>query len=138
MYEQRANLADHKPATQSSTLFGADAARAVDGNTDGNFSDNSVTHTDLDAPSWWQVDLGTTTSIGTVMLYNRTDCCASRLSDFDILVSNDGSNWQTAYSFFGTAPNPARISINVMGRFVRVRLRGTDYLSLAEVQIFAP
>lgn len=40
-----ANLALNKPTTQSSTDFGAEASRAVDGNTDGNWNGASVTHT---------------------------------------------------------------------------------------------
>jgi hypothetical protein len=138
VYEEAVNLAEHRPSTQSSTDFGGDAARAVDGNTDGNFFDNSVTHTSLEAQPWWQVDLGMVTNIGKVILYNRTDCCASRLSNFDILTSNDGSDWQLALNVPGTASNPAVISMSSTGRFVRVRLRGTDYLSLAEVRVFVP
>src|SRR3954452_15332870 len=52
------NYALGKPATQSSTGWGGAASRAVDGNTDGNFFDNSVTHTLLEANAWWEVDLG--------------------------------------------------------------------------------
>src|SRR5262249_30429558 len=55
------NLAQGKAASQSSTLPGYSTAgpgSAVDGNTDGNFSNGSVTHTNLDANAWWQVDLG--------------------------------------------------------------------------------
>src|SRR5262249_16285581 len=55
------NLARGKPATQSSTYPGypsAAASSAVDGNTDGNFFDGSVTSTNLDSNAWWQVDLG--------------------------------------------------------------------------------
>ena len=47
------NLALGKPAAQSSTLTGwgsaVGASKAVDGNTDGNFSDGSVAHTNFDA-----------------------------------------------------------------------------------------
>ena len=39
------NLAQGRPATQSSTLYGGVAGRAVDGNTDGHYSDSSTTHT---------------------------------------------------------------------------------------------
>lgn len=44
-------------ASQSTTAFGGDAARAIDGNTNGNWAGNSVTHTDpLDVVPFWQVD----------------------------------------------------------------------------------
>jgi len=129
------NLAAGKPATQSNTGWGGDASRAVDGNADGNFWDSSVTHTTFDVHAWWQVDLGAVTDIGSVVLYNRTDCCGERLADFDIFLSNDGSNWWTAASFNGPAPARTALAIRSWGRFVRVQLRGTNYLSLAEVQV---
>jgi NedA-like, galactose-binding domain len=131
------NLAAGKPAGQSSTLQGALAARAVDGNTDGNWNNNSVTHTNFEAQAWWQVDLGVSTHIGQVVLFNRSDCCSERLADFDVLVSDDGATWSTVSSFIGQAPGQVAFTTNVSGRFVRVQLRGANYLSLAEVQIFA-
>lgn len=39
------NLATRAMATQSSTMYGADAERAIDGNTDGRWSFGSVSHT---------------------------------------------------------------------------------------------
>ncbi len=132
------NLAAFKPTTQSSTLAGADARRAVDTKSDGNWYNNSVTHTDFQAKPWWQVDLGEVTSIGQVVLYNRTDCCNDRLADFDVQLSNDGSTWTTAASFAGIAPVRTALAVRGSARFVRVQLRGTNYLSLAEVQVFAP
>jgi hypothetical protein len=60
-------------ATQSSTTdWGngpAVASRAIDGDTDGNFWDGSVTHS-ADEQAWWQVDLGQTYDI-----YNITRQC---------------------------------------------------------------
>ena len=41
------NIALGKRVTQSSTAFGGDARRAVDGKLDGNYGHNSVTHTDF-------------------------------------------------------------------------------------------
>lgn len=132
------NLAAGRTTRQSSSQFGGDPGRAVDGNIDGNWYDNSVTHTGRDAQAWWQVDLGTSKALGEVVVFNRTDCCTDRLSNFDILLSNDGSSWESAANYPGAAP--ARTSLTVTGtaRYVRVRLRGTNYLSLAEVQVFAP
>jgi hypothetical protein len=132
------NLAAGMITTQSSTLNGGDASRAFDGNTNGNWNANSVTHTGFDAQAWWQVDLGTVTDIGKVVLYNRTDCCSDRLSNFDVLVSNNGSSWQPVATYTDAAPAQIAFSLDVSGRFVRVQLRGTNYLSLAEVQVFPP
>src|SRR5205085_12401854 len=146
------NLALAKFATQSSTLAGVGpttvASSAVDGNTDGNFSHGSVTHTGLDANAWWQVDLGAVASISSVVIWNRTDCCWDRLSDYWVFDSNTpfsatdtpatlqvrAGTWNNHQTSF---PNPSTtIAPNVQGRYVRVQLNGTNYLSLAEVQVF--
>ena len=45
-------------ATQSTTDFGGVASRANDGNTDGNYANQSVTHTlNNDSEAWWQLEL---------------------------------------------------------------------------------
>src|SRR5690606_29953145 len=102
VFETR-NLAYGKPATQSSTVLGGDPSRAVDGNTDGNWSSNSVTHTADGLSEWWMVDLEAAVNIGYVVLFNRTDCCAERLHDFVVRVSSDGVNWH-AVPFTGSVP----------------------------------
>ncbi len=143
------NLAQGKTATESSVAFGATADRAVDGNTDGSWSNNSVTHTNFDANAWWNVDLGASGTINTISIWNRMDCCSSRLGDYWVFVSdtpfNPSDTPATLQSRAGTwsshqtsAPNPStNISVGgAKGRYVRVQLSGTDYLSLAEVQVF--
>ncbi|HEV3198048.1 MAG TPA: discoidin domain-containing protein [Bryobacteraceae bacterium] len=147
------DLALGKFATQSSTFPGyatAGAASAVDGNTDGNFSDGSVTATNLDANPWWQVDLGASSPISSIVIWNRTDCCASRLSDYWVFVSDTPflptdtpGTLQfrpgTFSSHQTTAPNPSTtIAASTQGRYVRVQLTFANYLSLAEVQVFGP
>jgi hypothetical protein len=121
-------------ATQSSTAFAGTANLAIDGNTNGNFGGNSVTHTDWEFMPWWQADLGAVTVVSAVDVYNRSDCCAERLSNFNVLVSQDGFSWQL-FHFPGQAGVPSTIAINRNARFVRIQLTGTNYLSLAEVKI---
>jgi hypothetical protein len=82
------DLALGKPATQSSEAFGGSASRAVDGDTNGMFNNNSVTHTDLNAHPWWQTDLGTSSPISSINVWNRTDCCSNRLDNSWVFVSN--------------------------------------------------
>ena len=70
------NLAQGKPATQSSTLpdyATTGPAGAVDGTTDGNFFHGSVTHTNLETNAWWQVDLGASATVNSITIWNRTD-----------------------------------------------------------------
>ncbi|APR74793.1 Endo-1,4-beta-xylanase [Minicystis rosea] len=134
------NLALYKPTSQSSTYTGSPAssavsALAVDGNADGNFQAGSVTHTNSEAQAWWQVDLERVQPIGNVVIYNRTDCCSERLTNFNLLVSDDGASWQT-YPNSDPAPAQITMAVNRTARYVRVQLVGTNVLSLAEVQVF--
>jgi hypothetical protein len=148
-----ANLAVGKAATQSSTLPGyatAGAGSAVDGSTDGSFGDGSVTATNLDANAWWQVDLGASTAIGSITIWNRVDCCGTRLSDYWVFVSDTpfgaadtpgtlqirAGTWSSHQTL---PPNPSTtIAAGTQGRYVRVQLSAAGYLSLAEVQVFGP
>ena len=146
------NLAQGKIATQSSTLPGypgAIAASAVDGNTGGNFMNGSVTATNYENNPWWQVDLGASASIGSLVVWNRTDCCASRLGDYWVFVSDTpflATDTPATLQFrpgtfslrITTAPAPsATLPAVAQGRYLRIQLTGADYLSLAEVQVFA-
>jgi hypothetical protein len=145
------NLAVGKTATQSSTLSGyatTGAASAVDGSTDGLFFDGSVTHTNADANAWWQVDLGASAAVSSIVIWNRTDCCGTRLGDYWVFVSDTPflpgdtpaillNRAGTFGSHQTTAPNPfTTIAAGAQGRYVRVQLTGTNNLSLAEVQVF--
>jgi hypothetical protein len=147
------NLAAGRNAAQSSTYTGFPASLAVDGNTDGNASDGSVTITGSGSENnpWWQVDLGSSVALSSIVIWNRTDCCGARLSDYWIFASDTPfqtsdtpaalqaragtwSNHQTV------SPNPSA-TINTtggQGRYVRIQLSGANYLSLAEVQIYGP
>jgi len=129
-------------ASESSVAFDADAGRAVDGNTDGAFWDGSVTHTNWEE-GWWQVDLGFLAPIGKVQLWNRSDCCSERLNDFWIRFSYDGVEWDRYSSPIHVTSQvsfPSEYSVSgVYARYVRIQfLDHSDYLSLAEVKVFAP
>jgi hypothetical protein len=94
------NVAERKPATQSSLFSTGYAAKAVDGNINGDFKDGggSVTHTmDTEASSkqglhqtnaWWEVDLGTSVPIDSIEIWNRTDGSSGRLRDYWVFVSD--------------------------------------------------
>src|SRR6185369_15513812 len=101
----------------------------------------SVTATNLETSPWWQVDLGASASIGSVVIWNRTDCCGSRLGDYWVFLSDTpflaGDTPATlqnrAGTFarrFTTAPNPStNITVGAQGRYLRIQLNGADYLS---------
>ena len=135
------NVAQGKSASQSSTYAPAVASRAVDGNTDGVWSGGSVSRTNTDTNAWWKVDLGASFTIDEIVLWGRTGCCALAnytvyVSDSDINPSNPTANGATSYAQTAN-PNPSlTIPVNRSGRYVMVRLNGTDILSMAEVQVF--
>jgi YVTN family beta-propeller protein len=146
------NIAQGRSATQSSTDFGGDPGRAVDGNTDGTYGNNSVTHSGgFAAQDWWQVDLGRKARIDLVRLWNRTDCCSDRLGSFMVFVADSDMTGRTldqlkadtavtARSVGTSSPSSVTpnigIPIGIAGRYLRVQLTGTNNLSLAEVQVF--
>ena len=79
------NLARAGKASQSSTDFGGDAARGNDGNTDGVFTNNSVTHTKSDDNPWWEVDLGAEKPVERVVVWNRKEA-GERLTNWRVLA----------------------------------------------------
>jgi hypothetical protein len=135
-------------AAQSSSYSEATgASNAADGNTDGNLLKNSVAITGLDRNAWWQLDVGASVDISSIVVWNRTDCCLERLDDYWVFVSDTPfgptdvpSTLQSRPGTFGNHqtmfPNPSTsIPVNAKGRYVRVQLSGENYLSIAEVVI---
>lgn len=144
---QHSLLSVGKPALQSSTDYGGSAKLAVDGNTNGIWMINSVTHTAFEAQSWWQVDLGGINKITKVEIYNRTDCCSDRLRNFVIAISpNNMAGLTLAQLKADPSVKLEHVeSIDesgsyhfdeVNGRYVRVQLEGSNILSLAEVEVY--
>jgi hypothetical protein len=141
------NLARGKQARQSSTGYGGDARRAIDGNTNGEYGANSVSHTNSQPQDWWEVDLGAAYNIASIKIWNRADCCSERLSNFYVMVSerpfgssnvNDSLAQQGVWSSHnsGTAGRTTELKVNARGRYVRIQLGGTNWLQLAEVEVF--
>jgi hypothetical protein len=140
------NHALGKPTEQSSTAHSGVPQRAVDGTVSGRWGDGSVTHTADELQPWWQVDLTSTRAVDEILIYNRTDCCADRLSDFHVFVSDTPFGDATLddlldrgdvheFHVSGQAGRPTAVDVNVSGRYVRVQLAGSNPLSLAEVEV---
>ncbi|MBN1852799.1 MAG: discoidin domain-containing protein [Pirellulales bacterium] len=142
------NLALGQPVTQSTTAYGGVPERAVDGNTDGIWGNNSVTHTaGTEENPWWQVDLGGMSLIDGISIYNRDDCCGDRLSDIVVdILDSDGSTVLATSGLLnpGNAMyGPPILAVDlttqgVSGRFVRItRMTAVGgFLSLAEVEVY--
>lgn len=136
--DDRINLALTGTATQSSTSYSGIASLAIDGNTNGFWSGGSVTHTAEEARPWWELDLGDSYGLDEIVVWGRTDSPYNeRLSDYDVTLLDSSSNdvwssYQASYPNSSVTFNPN----GATGQYVRVQLRGSNALSLAEVQVF--
>lgn len=89
------NLARGKLPTQSSTLTGFAAGLAVDGKSE----TYTYTLAGQQLPSRWEVSLKATYLIEKIQIFNRQDCCQSRLRDILVQVLNESgsiTNFQSA------------------------------------------
>jgi RHS repeat-associated protein len=148
------NAAWNQPATQTDNLNGTTtAAKAVDGEVEGDLAEEHTSATNSHPNSWWQVDLQSVQSISSITVWGRTDCCPAMTSDFYVFVSDNAftstalsttlaqagvSNYYHA-GFAGPSDStgPSSINVNRTGRYVRVQLLGTGSLALGEVQVWS-
>jgi hypothetical protein len=97
------NIALNKKATQSSTLtdFGGNshkATLAVNGSSTTSLiqtrNAGTVTHTIPTSPNnnFWEVDLNRETSISSIKIFNRTDCCSERIIGATVYLLNNDRN----------------------------------------------
>ena len=146
------NVARGKQASQVSTSWGGVPERAVDGNTAGDYlRDNTASHTaEPSNQAWWQVDLGAQYRLAEMEIWNRSDCCTERLSNYWILLSNTPITTNSLEEALATpgvtaihqttpAARPTALTLNnVEARHVRIQLESaTDPLSLTEVVVRA-
>ena len=140
------NLALNKPATQSSLspwstfpTVEEEARGANNGAIDG----ETGVATGREASPWWQVDLGSLCVVREVRLFHRRDD-TSGLRQFSILASLDGARWSVlfrktdhaALNELGRDPHVVPLPEDSVGRFLRIRLDGTDVLCFRECQVF--
>ncbi len=88
---QDQNRATQGTASQSSTGFDGPASLAIDGNTNGQYTEaKSTTHTQITADPWWELDLKSTMPIDRLVIWNRTDPgTVERLSNFVVSVLDE-------------------------------------------------
>jgi mono/diheme cytochrome c family protein len=117
-----------------------DAVGALDGIKDGKWG----FHTELENDPWWQADLGASTAIDRVLLFNRCDHTAGRIARLTLLLSDDGKQFRQVYRHNGSAfyghpdGKPLKVLLDgTMARFVRIQLPGKNCLHLDEVEIYA-
>jgi hypothetical protein len=156
------DLARGKQVSVSSSDSGGDgrwdASFLTDGNVDsglnGRFGWSSILHASPTATEWAQIDLGSTQSIGKVVLFSRSDILEARGSgfplDFKIQASTDGSSWtdlvvETYYPGAQSGEGQIFLFVAASARYVRVvatRLGGVGSeagyrFQLADIQVYA-
>ncbi|MDF1810592.1 MAG: DUF1553 domain-containing protein [Verrucomicrobiales bacterium] len=81
------NIALQGKASQSSTGYNGPAKLAIDGNTDGDYANKSVSHTAVETNPWFEIDLGKTVSVDSIKLWNRTgQGLPERLAGYSIQI----------------------------------------------------
>ena len=128
-------------SSKTTTDAGGNSWLAVDGNTDQNYQGKSVTHAIDDESGWWRVDLeASRNKIEEIVIYGRSDCCASRLYNLKVEVLDESGAVVTT-RMGPSASVPAGVIFHfdlsaedVVGKSVRVTSDDTRPLSLAEVE----
>ena len=73
---------------QTDTRFGGHPGRAIDGITNGIWNRGSVIHTSHGGTRYWVLEFRKLTSIKEVRVYNRTDCCKTRLQGCTLVLQD--------------------------------------------------
>lgn len=106
VFSGKENIAASGEASQSSTDQNGPANLAIDGNTEGNFQQKSVTHTRNSENPWWELDLKATQEITRIVVWNRTDDgTQKRLANARLVILDDKHEpvWEREIK---DAPNP--------------------------------
>ncbi|MEM9465181.1 MAG: discoidin domain-containing protein [Actinomycetota bacterium] len=138
-------------ATSSGVWNNDDAAfgpgNAIDGERLGWYSAYPIVHTLNESQSWWEVDLGASTTLAGVNLYNRTDGNSDRLDDVELLIGDapfgdvDLTTARAAATYSVVIPSTSELSQislpDVTGQHVRLQIPGNGILNFAELDVFA-
>lgn len=123
------------------------ANRAVDGNIRNGSDIGWLAHTLDERDPFVEIDLGSVRNIGTVTVFNRTDCCSDRSSLMGVIVSDtpfdgDATIEEAAFTpgatyVYDTAqtPNEWTVTFNRTARYVRVQRNCDCILNLREIEV---
>jgi hypothetical protein len=148
---------DKRVVAQSSvsrTIPAATADKAVDGNVDGNLAHGFGIATEPSATGaptpWWQIDLGAIKDVRAINLWNRTDCCQEKLTDFFVIgrvktpfaatdtvakLATAPDTYVWAIPKFSVGSSMISLPLNVQLRYLRIQKFTSDALSFAEAEI---
>ncbi|XP_050415499.1 uncharacterized protein LOC126829589 [Patella vulgata] len=139
------NVAHQKPTFSSSLVNGRSSDQAVDGDiTPQNYDLTTFCYqtASTDFNPWFMVDLGYVYMIKIVVVYNADDY-PERLHDVNYeLFSTDPSNDPSAVPNccasvpnFNTGKNIIRCNKGVSGRFLKISIQNSRFLTLCEVEV---
>ena len=77
-----------------------------------------VATTNNEAQAWWQVDLGTMAAVGSVEVWNRTDCCPERLSNFNVMLLDANQATVASVNVTGPGGTPTTVAVSGAARYV--------------------
>ncbi|XP_052062853.1 fucolectin-5-like [Mytilus californianus] len=114
---------------------------ATDYANDGN--PNTFSHTDYENLPYWWVDLGHVYDIKRIEIINRIQGSnGDRLHDVDITVGRSLKEMSLCAHYKGPGKTGEhlvfRCNRQMSGRYVKVTIKGKEYLQLGEVMVFAP
>ncbi|MBT4693316.1 MAG: DUF1553 domain-containing protein, partial [Planctomycetaceae bacterium] len=90
VFSKGENVALLGVAKQSSIGSGGEVKRANDGNTDGNYTAGSVSHTGTEDNPWIEIELAAAVAIDSISVWNRTDnSLQKRLDGFELSVLDE-------------------------------------------------
>ena len=147
LFGHRRNLAFGRPSRQSSfgpREWATTPAGRLSTATSGILTGRCQFHTDHEAEPWWMVDLGCIARIEEIRLHNRTDDSWDRCSCFSLSISEDGMEWldihvQDQPRLFGNGitgdPFVLVLDKVIIARYIRIRLLGTNWLHLDQVEV---
>ena len=93
-------------------------------------------------PTWWMVDLGAPTALGSVVITGLTEFWSSESDNLELRVGNSSADGGTGNAVCAAGINAGANSVvkvacdSLVGRYVTINRMSADYLALCEVAIY--
>ncbi|CAG2213933.1 unnamed protein product [Mytilus edulis] len=114
------------------TLHLYPSKRGVDGRLD------TIQHTNKEHFPFWVVDLGKIYDKERTEVYNEPSCCGKRLCDLDVLIGPYHNAMKLCAHYAGPSHTGDHLvfKCGLPGRYVKLMMRTTEYLHVAEGYVF--
>ncbi len=121
------NVATSGKASQSSTAYEGPPEYAIDGNTEGDFEQKSVTHTATQNDPWWQVDLAAVHPIDRITVWNRTGAnLHTRLNGYRLSIRDENQNVVWSREFPTATAAAQSVEVQELSRDILALLQQTS------------